>query len=77
LLVSAIFYPLSVVPDSMRFWYALNPIVIIVDGARRSLIWGIPPDPGSLILVTLAGAIFALLAGAFFLKAKPAFADVM
>jgi lipopolysaccharide transport system permease protein len=77
LLVSAIFYPLSVVPDSMRFWYALNPIVIIVDGARRSLIWGIPPDPGSLILVTLAGAILALLAGAFFLKAKPAFADVM
>jgi hypothetical protein len=29
------------------------------------------------MLVTLAGAILALLAGAFFLKAKPAFADVM
>ncbi|MFY9988707.1 MAG: ABC transporter permease [Chthoniobacterales bacterium] len=77
LLVSAIFYPLSVVPDSMRFWYSLNPIVIIVDGARRSLIWGIPPDPVSLTVVTLAGVIFAFLAGAFFLKAKPAFADVM
>ncbi len=77
LLVSAIFYPLSVVPDSMRFWYSLNPIVIIVDGARRSLIWGIPLNPVSLTVVTLAGAIFAFLAGAFFLKAKPAFADVM
>jgi lipopolysaccharide transport system permease protein len=77
LLVSAIFYPLSVVPDSMRFWYSLNPIVIIVDGARRSLIWGIPPNPVALTVVTLGGAIFAFLAGAFFLKAKPAFADVM
>ncbi|MFY9987833.1 MAG: ABC transporter permease [Chthoniobacterales bacterium] len=77
LLVSAIFYPLSVVPDSMRFWYSLNPIVVIVDGARRSLIWGIPPDAVSLTAVTLMGAIFAFLAGAFFLKAKPAFADVM
>jgi lipopolysaccharide transport system permease protein len=77
LLVSAIFYPLSVVPESMRFWYGLNPLVVIVDGARRSVIWGIPPDAVSLAVVTLAGGIFALLAGAFFLKAKPAFADVM
>src|SRR6201998_1320657 len=77
LLVSAIFYPLSVVPESMRFWYRLNPIVVIVDGARQSVIWGIPPDAVSLTLVTLGGAIFAFLAGAFFLKAKPAFADVM
>jgi lipopolysaccharide transport system permease protein len=77
LLISAIFYPLSVVPDSMRFWYTLNPIVVIVDGARKSLIWGIPPNAVSLAIVTVVGAIFALLAGAFFLKAKPAFADVM
>jgi lipopolysaccharide transport system permease protein len=77
LLVSAIFYPLSVVPESMRFWYTLNPMVVIVDGARRSVIWGIPPDAVSLAVVTSVGAIFAFLAGAFFLKAKPAFADVM
>jgi lipopolysaccharide transport system permease protein len=77
LLVSAIFYPLSIVPESMRFWYTLNPIVVIVDGARKSLIWGIPPDAVSLSIVTLGGAIFTFLAGLFFLKAKPAFADVM
>jgi lipopolysaccharide transport system permease protein len=77
LLISAIFYPLSTVPASMKFWFGLNPIVIIVDGARRSLIWGTPPDTVSLVIVTLLGAVFAFLASAFFLKAKPAFADVM
>jgi lipopolysaccharide transport system permease protein len=77
LLGSAIFYPIAIVPETLRPWFGLNPIAVLVDGARRSLVWGAAPEITPLILVTLAGAAFVFLAGAFFLKAKPAFADVM
>jgi lipopolysaccharide transport system permease protein len=77
LLGSAVFYPASDGQGFLKIWFALNPITIIIDSARRTLVWGAAPDILPLALVTLAGAIFAFLAGAFFLKAKPAFADVM
>jgi lipopolysaccharide transport system permease protein len=77
LLGSAVFYPITTVPEAFRPWFGLNPITVIVDGARRSLVWGAVPEIIPLALVTVAGAAFVLLAGAFFVKAKPAFADVM
>jgi lipopolysaccharide transport system permease protein len=77
LLGSAIFYPASSMSGPLRIWFDLNPITVIVESARRTLVWGAAPDFIPLILVTLVGAIFAYLASAFFLKAKPAFADVM
>jgi lipopolysaccharide transport system permease protein len=77
LLGSAVFYPVSAAEGLLKVWFALNPITIIIDSARRSLVWGAAPDVLPLVLVTLAGAIFVFLAGAFFVKAKPAFADVM
>jgi lipopolysaccharide transport system permease protein len=77
LLGSAVFYPVSNMSGLLKVWFDVNPIAIIVDGARRSLIWGAAPDIIPLILVTLAAGIFAFLGSAFFLKAKPAFADVM
>ena len=77
LLGSAVFYPVSSARGLLRVWFDVNPITIIIDSARRSLVWGAMPDILPLILVTLAGAIFVFLAGAFFLKTKPAFADVM
>lgn len=77
LLGSAIFYPATNMSGPLKIWFDVNPITVIVDGARRSLIWGQAPDLTSLAVVTLAAGIFAFLASAFFLKAKPAFADVM
>jgi lipopolysaccharide transport system permease protein len=77
LLGSAVFYPVSAVQGLLKIWFAFNPITIIVESARRSLVWGAAPDILPLTAVTLASAIFVFLAGAFFLKAKPAFADVM
>jgi lipopolysaccharide transport system permease protein len=77
LLGSAVFYPVSAAQGFLKIWFALNPITIILESARRTLVWGAAPDILPLALVTLAGAIFVFLASAFFLKAKPAFADVM
>jgi lipopolysaccharide transport system permease protein len=77
LLGSAIFYPVSTGQGLLSLWFKLNPITVIIDSARRSLVWGAAPDFWSLALVTFVGAVFVFLSGAFFLKAKPAFADVM
>jgi lipopolysaccharide transport system permease protein len=52
---SPVIYPLSAVPAAWRSVYALNPMVGIVDGFRRAVLEGRPPDPvafGTSLLVT-------------------------
>jgi ABC-type polysaccharide/polyol phosphate export permease len=70
-------YPLSLVPDWLRPFYVLNPMVTIIDGYRRAILRGEPPDVTalglSLLLVTLAaGSAYAV-----FKRAERTFADVI
>src|SRR5262249_56185332 len=42
--VTPILYPASVVPERWRAWYfALNPMAVIIDGSRRAVIPRAPP----------------------------------
>lgn len=74
---SAIFYPLAFVPDWFRPWLSLNPLAILIESARKTLVWGVPPDLAALLLITLLGVAFAILGFLFFEKSRPAFADVI
>ena len=75
--LSPIFYPLTAVPDKLRFYCQLNPIAIFVQDARRVVLWGDAPDWqwfGICFLISLA--VF-MLGFNWFMKTKHAFADVM
>src|SRR3546814_5528953 len=44
MLASSIMYPLTMVPESWRLAYSLNPIVGILEGIRSILLHGAMPD---------------------------------
>jgi lipopolysaccharide transport system permease protein len=74
---SAIFYPISAAPAFTQPFLALNPLALLVDSGRQALFLDRPPSLFGLIALALFGLFLASVGHAFFLKAKPAFADVI
>lgn len=76
--VTPILYPASVVPERWQGWYfSLNPMAAIIDGYRRALIQGQPPQLGYL---SLAAAVSCLLVWAgykYFKHLEREFADIV
>ena len=70
-------YPLSVVPESLRGLYLLNPMATIIDGYRRAILYGQPPDVARLGIVAVF--VVALLGVTYmsFKHAERTFADVI
>lgn len=75
--VTPIVYSPNTVPPNLRFLIIINPIAPIIDGFRRTLIWGTMLDWGSWGIVTVVSAVVALLGFAWFSATKRGFADVM
>lgn len=75
--LSAIFFPLTAVPQNIRWIVGLNPAAIIISMARNALVFGQSLDWGSLTLQTGISLVVAILGYALFIKCKPAFADVI
>lgn len=72
-----IIYPVSLVPDRLRTIYMLNPMSPIIDGYRRVLIQGRPPDFYYLAIAMLVSIIIFLLSFQYFKKIEMTFVDVI
>jgi lipopolysaccharide transport system permease protein len=58
--VTPIVYPATLIPPQWRLAYALNPMAVVVEGFRWSLLDGPAPAPGEIAVSTaVAVAIFA------------------
>jgi len=68
LFATPIFYPLSFVPDSWRWVYALNPMVGVVEGFRWSLFGSSYATDGGVIGISLAVVAILFLSGVFYFK---------
>jgi lipopolysaccharide transport system permease protein len=75
--VSGCFFPLSVMSPRVRWLAELNPLAVIIDQARGALMYDQSPGPLKLAYVFVFAVVFAVAGYAFFMKAKPAFADVV
>ncbi len=75
--LSPIFYPLSAVPDGLRFYIQMNPIAVFVQDARKVILWGQIPDFQWYAVCLLISVITFVLGFAWFMKSKNAFADVL
>lgn len=75
--LTPVFYPAESVPADYRFLIDYNPLTVIVENARRTLMWGQWPDWTSLAVVTAGSLVFMQLGYAFFMKGKRGFADVL
>jgi lipopolysaccharide transport system permease protein len=77
LYVSPVMYPVSVVPERLRFFYLLNPMAALIDAYRRSLGHGLRPHGTSLLIATVVSFLLLFLAYRGFKRAERTFADVI
>lgn len=77
LFLTPIFYPLSAVPPAFQTVLRLNPLTVIVEAARRTLLRGEAPEWGWFVIVFVASAAAMQLGYAWFMKTKRGFADVI
>jgi lipopolysaccharide transport system permease protein len=75
--LSAIFYPLSALPERYQPWLRLNPLVVIIAESRKVLLFGSPPDWDLLGIAMLMGVLTAAAGFWWFQKTRKGFADVL
>jgi lipopolysaccharide transport system permease protein len=76
LFASPVVYPASLVPESVRFLYGLNPMAGVIEGFRWALLG--THMPGAMILVSVGVVVVLLVSGAFyFRRMEQYYADVV
>ena len=75
--MTPIFYPVEMVPVSLRWILALNPLASMVDEVRNAVLFGICPDWGTFAWNMGLAFIICRLGLCWFLKPKKGFADVL
>lgn len=75
--LSAVFYPLSALPERWQPLLQLNPMVSVIEQTRRVAVNGELPNPIYLITGTFLGLLSAELAFRAFQRARCGFADVL
>lgn len=74
---SPIVYASSIVPASVRWIYALNPMVGLIEAFRFAILGGTPPDAFA-VAVSVTAALALLVSGLiFFQRMERSFADVI
>src|SRR5262249_41010016 len=77
LFVSPVAYPSSVIDGPLRYVYALNPMVGVIDGFRWAFL-GIGQHVLGVLLVSTTSALVVLVTGAYyFSRVERGFADVI
>ena len=77
LFLSAVFYPVSALPEEYQTWLQLNPLVLIITESRKALVLGESPDWASVALAFLMGLAIAFAGFWWFQKVRKGFADVI
>jgi lipopolysaccharide transport system permease protein len=75
--VSAVFYPLSVLPEQYQTVLRFNPLTQFIEQARDVLFWGTVPDIRIWLSALIVSYGIAWLGFAWFQKARKGFADVL
>jgi lipopolysaccharide transport system permease protein len=73
---SPVVYPASMLPESLRVLYGLNPMAGVIEGFRWALLGTTPPS--AMILVSVGMVVVMLVSGLFyFKKMEQYFADLV
>lgn len=71
-----IFYPLSFVPEKVRFLFYLNPLTLFINTYRDILLYQKPIDLPSILNIILISLIFLSFGFLIFSRYKKIFADI-
>ena len=75
--MSAIFFPITAIPAAWRWVIMLNPAAVLISMARNTVVFSQWPDCGMYGIQLAMSMAVAIVGYAFFMKVKPAFADVL
>lgn len=75
--MTPIFYPVSLVPEHLRWILRLNPLSFVVEQTRRLFLYGQPPEALVCLGVFAMSLVVFQLGLAWFAKTKKGFADVL
>jgi lipopolysaccharide transport system permease protein len=75
--LSPIFYSIEQVPPGFQTAMRANPLTVIVESARSTLLWGKSPDWAWLAVTGAASLVVMQLGYVWFMKTRRGFADVL
>ena len=74
--LTPVLYPVSVIPEPYRHWFAWNPLTGVMQQLRDGLLLGTPPQFGDLSIF-FAGVVVAVIGISFFVRLSPYFEDFL
>lgn len=77
LFLSPVFFPLSSLSDNLQKLALINPLTLIIENARKVLLFGQAPDWVGLGIYTLCAIVIAWAGFWWFQKMRKGFADVL
>src|SRR5438128_3432177 len=77
LFATPVIYPLNLVPQRLRPYYTLNPMVAVIDGFRQATLRGSPPNLKPLLFSATVSLILLLVAYLYFKRIEATMADVI
>lgn len=69
-------YPASLIPERFQIWYAINPMVGVIEGLRAALLGTRDMPWDFMVIGTLSGSLLAVTGALYFSKRQSSFADV-
>lgn len=77
LYISPVFYPVSALPIRYQGWLQLNPLTLIIEDGRNTLLLGLMPHWTAWLRLMLVSIVVAWAGYAWFQKTRKGFADVL
>ena len=77
LFMSAVFFPITALPEKYQFWIRINPLASIIEQSRNVLVFGRLPNFWALLIMLAVGALIAWCGFVWFQKTRKGFADVL
>ena len=72
-----VFFPLSALPEQYQFLMRFNPLTMVLEESRKTLMWGQFPDWLWLVIASVVSFVIMQMGYAWFMRTKRAFADVI
>lgn len=77
LFISAVFFPITALPERYQFWLHFNPLAVVIEQSRGVLVFGQLPNLSSWSAMMGLGLVMAWAGFAWFQKTRKGFADVL
>jgi len=75
LYLTPVIYPVDLVPDKYRFLYQLNPMAVIINAYRQTILGQNPPNYTSIATALIVSSLFLIGGLAYFKSQEKIFAD--